>query len=658
MLLALALISFGCPLVAQQQPAVFDYDASRIEIASVTGLWRFHTGDDPKWADPSFNDSSWQLLRSDETWNEQGYSQYAGFSWYRFSVRLPAGNQDWSILLPTIRNSYELFANGRLVGRCGRLPPDTRIADCEDRLFQLPVERPNADVLIAIRIWLGIKGGSGGPSGETWVGKHKTVQRFAEADNIAARWSSVDRIFLVLFFVLSGTGSLFLFLLRRSEREYLWFALYSFGNAATYGGSMILIGLFPDMSVVAVDVTQGISFTVKDLAMILFAGTLLKAGRDKLLTVLTILAFAIFAVWELGVGYYATQQRPISATGFSMFEGTIACLDFALYVGIIYTIVLAIRRRADDARLLLFPLCISYAAVIFGIIRELTYVSGWHWLLERTGWFDSLTSAPFTISVKEVTEFLTQGALLGMLVLRFARSRRDEERLENELTAARAVQQVLIPAKTVQPPGFSVQSAYHPASQVGGDFFQILAAGSGGVIVVVGDVSGKGMPAAMTVSLLVGTLRTLAEITESPAAILNGLNRRAVTNSSGGFTTCLCCRIASNGTAFFSNAGHLSPYLNGQELQIATGLPLGLDPEAEYEETVLHLPEQARLAFLSDGVVEAKSSSGELFGFKRACEISLRSAEEIAQAAKDFGQEDDITVLTLALVAKPELLTA
>ena len=142
---------------------------------------------------------------------------------------------------------------------------------------------------------------------------------------------------------------------------------------------------------------------------------------------------------------------------------------------------------------------------------------------------------------------LSNLVILVVLVRRYARSRRDEERLESELEAARTVQKVLIPNEVPTIPGFQIQAVYNPASQVGGDFFQIIGTKSGGVLVVIGDVSGKGMPAAMTVSLLVGTFRTLAHFTKSPAEILRAMNQRMLARSDGGFTTCLVLRAEPDG---------------------------------------------------------------------------------------------------------------
>lgn len=100
-----------------------------------------------------------------------------------------------------------------------------------------------------------------------------------------------------------------------------------------------------------------------------------------------------------------------------------------------------------------------------------------------------------------------------------------------------------------------------------------------------------------------------------------------------------------------ANAGHIAPYANGKELGIDNGLPLGITSAAAYNNSTLHLEAGATLTLLTDGVVEAQNPKGELFGFERAAEISSRPAHNVAEAAKTFGQQDDITVLSLAWVA-------
>jgi serine phosphatase RsbU (regulator of sigma subunit) len=124
-----------------------------------------------------------------------------------------------------------------------------------------------------------------------------------------------------------------------------------------------------------------------------------------------------------------------------------------------------------------------------------------------------------------------------------------------------------------------------------------------------------------------------------------------------GFVTCCVARIAQDGSATIANAGNLAPYINGTELSLGPSLPLGLSATAEYEEQPFRLEPGQTLTFVSDGVIEARNASGELYGFDRTQAISNQPANAIAEAATQFGQEDDITVLsvTRAVDLKPAL---
>jgi serine phosphatase RsbU (regulator of sigma subunit) len=128
------------------------------------------------------------------------------------------------------------------------------------------------------------------------------------------------------------------------------------------------------------------------------------------------------------------------------------------------------------------------------------------------------------------------------------------------------------------------------------------------------------------------------------------MNKRMLGRLQGGFTTCLVLRADADGKLTAANAGHIPPYLNGNELLLENGLPIGIAAGIRYPETTFTLPHSARLTLITDGVLEATNpTSKELFGFDRTTAISNQSAEAIALAAQQFGQEDDITVLTLQL---------
>ena len=320
-------------------------------------------------------------------------------------------------------------------------------------------------------------------------------------------------------------------------------------------------------------------------------------------------------------------------------------LTLPAMVLVLVILVRAYRAGSREAGLLILPTIFANAGgFLFGVeIIVQTHNPGFaipslYLGLVRFS-FEVVFAVPYLLSI-------------GLLIfLRYNQVSRDQAQTQAELESARTIQQILIPEELPNIPGFRIESVYHPAQQVGGDFFQILPIEGGGVLAVLGDVSGKGLPAAMNVALLVGTLRALAETTTDPAEILTGLNRRLLGRSKG-FTTAIAVRITSAGEADLAIAGHLNPYLNGRELVLEAALPLGLAAEAVYGKTTLSLAPDDTLTLLTDGVLEARdAATQELFGFERTLAISALPAAEIAATAQSFGQEDDIAVLTLTRVA-------
>jgi len=218
-----------------------------------------------------------------------------------------------------------------------------------------------------------------------------------------------------------------------------------------------------------------------------------------------------------------------------------------------------------------------------------------------------------------------------------------------ELHAASTVQQLLLQSASRSIPGFQIDSVYLPASEVGGDFYFVSSAPDGSLTAIVGDVSGKGITAAMRVAMILGVLRR--ETVHSPDDILFELNNALIAKGQLGFTTACCIRISLSGDFALTNAGHIPPYISGREITTIPALPLGLVADQTYELVHGRLAATERLVLLSDGVPEAQSLQGELYGFERLSALTMMSAQEIAEAAQAFGQEDDITVLTLALDA-------
>jgi hypothetical protein len=269
-----------------------------------------------------------------------------------------------------------------------------------------------------------------------------------------------------------------------------------------------------------------------------------------------------------------------------------------------------------------------------------------------TGIGNSFVVGGWQWQITTITLTLLGLVTLAIFVSVLMRDREEKLRMATELESARAIQQLLIPDQIPFIAGFEIQSAYRPFGEVGGDFFQIIPLPSGGALIAIGDVSGKGLPAAMQVSLVVGNLRALTDYTQSPGEILRGINRHMIGRSNGGFTTCLLIRVDPSGGLTLANAGHLAPYVDGTELECENGLPLGLVQDAEYPECVRRLSSRQQLTLMTDGVVEASNAGGELFGFARTQFMSRQTAEKIAETAQSFGQDDDITVLTVTRSAR------
>jgi len=235
----------------------------------------------------------------------------------------------------------------------------------------------------------------------------------------------------------------------------------------------------------------------------------------------------------------------------------------------------------------------------------------------------------------------------ALLCAEMVETARERAAYAAELQAASTVQQLLLQSASQATPGFEVDSVYLPASEVGGDFFFVAPAPDGSITAVVGDVSGKGLTAAMRVAMILGALRR--ETSHEPSDILAGLNNVLIAQGQLGFTTACCVRIALSGEYTLANAGHVAPYLSGRELMTPSSLPLGLIHDQIYASVRGKLEQSDRLVLLSDGILEARAPDGELYGFDRLPSLTLQGALQIAETAQHFGQEDDITVLTLSL---------
>jgi hypothetical protein len=624
----------------------FNLPAGGNSIVSLDGQWRFHTGDNPAWANPAFDDSQWPLIRSDESWTTQGYPDYGGYAWYRFKLHVSDGNAPLTLFLARILTGYQVYANGKLIGSVGSTGPTPDPPGVEAQSFQLPsgVAGPQT-IQIAIRVWnyqafASWLGGGIVSSGSVAGNPRLVTEQLDSARYERYLWAINEYAYCQLTIVV-GLTVLGLFLFRREDREYLWFAILLLSLAAE---SVLHIAL--NESSIPFTLCRFLGETAGGLCLVsalVFFSIVLRARRSLVWWMACIAG----AASPLTVALFFFNWTTIG-TAYSV----LLCCSLPPYLWIIVALAVGAIRKDANARLLLAPVALFYGFDILDLARFITWELGgsshpkWSAILDYP-----LLSHPFVLDGESVIAYIFVLALLIFLVRRFALARQEETRLSNEMEAARNMQSLLIPPTPPATPGFTVESVYIPASEVGGDFFQVLPANDDSLLIVVGDVSGKGLKAAMTVSAIIGALRN--ETDRQPAQVLAHLNR-VLHGQITGFATCTAALITADGAMTLANAGNLAPYRNGEELAVDPGLPLGITPDVSYSESTFQLNPDDRLTFVSDGVVEATSEKRELFGFERTQAISTQSSQAIAEAARQFGQQDDISVLSVTLVPAPE----
>jgi hypothetical protein len=607
--------------------------------------WRFHTGDDPGWADPNFDDSAWPKVGLQTSLLDQGFETYSGFGWYRLRLKpvpIPdSGALDLSLfVVPHSVGQLQVFINGTEAARTQGMPVGnlSKAAMYQSGAFTLPINRasPDGSVVIAIRSWANADISHGLVEKVQLGDSASMAETLDMADS--RRWGKnaiAGILASLLFLCVSGLAAT-LYLAQRSHSEYLWLALLCLSvtlrgvGETAWGLALMPLHVFDIYSVWA-----SWLFIFTTLEFILrFTGSSARKPVRVWQTVALLLPITSMLHFETAFKY-------ISLASQFVFCGLVAVMLFRAW-----------RRGRGEAGVMLLPFLLAATADSINILLD--FAANRNWIGAR---FAShiYHLGPIEYSISTVTYLIFLGSLIAVILYRFVRVSQEEQRSAAEIEAARSVQALLIPTQLPSSRNFMLDSAYLPANGVGGDFFQVLPLKDDSMLIVVGDVSGKGLQAAMNASTLVGALRN--ELSHDPATVLSHLNQVMLGATSGpggiavaGFATCLCARIYTNGQMTIANAGHLSPYRDGRELELAACLPLGVIPNVEYEQSTFQLNHGDRLTFLSDGVVEATDQKGELFGFERTQQVSHEPARYIAQTAQRFGQTDDITVVSLYFV--------
>ena len=662
-----ALLVFSlAPCAAQQVSAASAQAVRTLRLeglgngtADLTGNWQFQVGDDPRWAMPSWDDAGWESITADSPWGAQGHPSYTGIAWYRRHLEIepaPGVPRQYRVLIPHAEDAYEVYWNGQLIGRHGRFPPHASwYYSVFPRSFTIPGATRG---VLALRVWTAPLdifsiAESGGLYAPPVVGDADTISLYEQA----ITWEEIrENLFdysLILLRVFIATLCVILWLRNRKEQLFLWTGVFTLTPVA--------IGILQNLFFIRISY-QFARFLNQPLYVLwnvslwfLLVWLLQINRRPRLLRWTKILAWvAIIAGLANGMLALFWERATLWMQGA---DAVLAALIIASELFPFALIVVGMRRKPDLPRS-----AVAVAALLSQFVQTFADASALGRRFTHSTLYDSvIDNHSFQIQgvifgPQKVTSLTLFVAILYAVYRYVVTQQTRRAALEQEMESAREVQRVLIPETLPSLEGYSITSAYAPAQEVGGDFFQIMTNPDGSTTVAIGDVSGKGLKAAMNVSMILGAMRAHAACTSSPAVVMNGLNESMAGRMHGGFATSIIVRLDPEGMVTFANAGHLPPFLNGMEFALEPSLPLGISAMSSYGETTVQLHLGDQLSFYTDGVLEARNSDGELYGFERLHRLfaARPTATEASQAAAAFGQDDDITVLILTRLATGE----
>ena len=638
-------------------------------VAPLYGPWKFTVGDSPidpathapLWAQPGFDDSQWETIDLTPTgihdplgdfsdyvkgWTDRGHPGYSGYAWYRIRVQVVAQpGEKLAMAGPSyVDDAYELYNDGALVGSFGKFTgSQPTIYYSQPMMFNLPPVADSPVRVLAFRLWmapntLATEADTGGIHTAPSLGDAAAVSAQYQIHWLEPIRAQIAHILEGLLFLILAVVAFSLTRFDRSDPVYVWM------------GSVFLLIAANSILILLSTWTQTIGGIASNVLMDGFLAPLILGAWVMVWWVWFQLqrpGWVPRAVALLTIGFMVSTvigedllYPSISLPVADVFRIVSIAVRLALLIVLILVVVWGVRRQGAEGWLVL-PAVVLLFGSLFTTELELLRI--------RINWF------PFglRVSLAQSANMLLTVVLFVLLIRRLLLSVRQQRLLALDVKQAQEVQQVILPQARTTVPGLVIESEYRPAREVGGDFFQIIPhAGDGSLLIIAGDVTGKGLRAGMLVALLVGAIRSTAELNGDPLFILEALNRRLMGRGEA-HATCLALRIAADGKVILANAGHMPPYLNGEPIGVEGALPLGMTERADFSTMRFQLAEGDRLVMVSDGIAEATGPDGQLFGFERVHELvrTARSATEVASTAQSFGQEDDISVITVTRVA-------
>jgi hypothetical protein len=645
------------------------------------GPWKFTVGDSPidlttgqpLWAESNFDDSHWENVDLTPAsgsidplagftgfvpgWTVLGHAGYWGYAWYRIRVDVQVQpGQELALAGPSdVDDVYQIFSNGVLVGEFGDFSGHSPTAYySQPMMFSLPWQGDQGSgdnsgfstQVIAFRVFmlpstLTEAADVGGLHSAPVLGDVSTVSAGYQLS-----WLALVRAYAITaaelpLFALMAVLAFTLILFDRSDQVYLWM------------GALFVLQAVSTAFSVASSWTQLTSITDGQLI------------NDALLTALTFAGWVM--VWWVWFGRQRPDWTPRAAAGLGLLYVITIVIGQEMFVSLVPHWVAGIFLTGSIVVRLLF-LALQLWIVFHGIRRQgleggmvLPAV-----LLWGVGTFSTELARlhipirwgvfGWSIRLGQISNLLLVLVVVVLLQRRLLNSIRSQRQMALDVKQAQEMRQMILPESRTTISGMMIESEYRPAREVGGDFFQVIPYRSdGSLLIVAGDVDGRGLQAGMLVALLVGAIRTAAGVSTDPRSVLDQLNLRLLGRNNAQ-ATCLALYIDADGEATLANAGHMAPYLNGEPMQVEGALPLGMLAAAEFSVKHFKLHQSDRLVLISDGVIEARDAEGRLFGLERVKELlhTAVSAAEVANAAQIFGQEDDISVISVTRTALTE----
>jgi hypothetical protein len=669
----------GSAQAARRNPPAAGANVMQIRLGqsmvALTGPWKFRTGDNPAWANPDFDDSGWEnvdltpkagafdpnagLSGYVPGWTAKGHPGYWGYAWYRIRVQVSAKRgQQIALTGPSdLDDGYQFFANGKLVGSFGKFhangqPPTTY--NSQPVMFALPglgtggdaspdPSRSTVTQELAFRVWMNpytltFESDPGGFHVAPDLGEASVVRAHYQLAWVELLRSTASYILEGALYLLLAIMACSLILFDRSDPVYRWLTATFLLSALGYGDVVIAALTQVEGIVQSSLIENGLLFPLASGAWVMVWWVWFGLRRPSWIPKAIIFLTTVYAL-SMVIGddlFFSAVPHPVS----TMFHFLSLCIRFAFALLLLFIATRGIQQQGREGWLAL-PVVLLFGLGEFWTELQILHI--------RTRWF------PFGISVtiSQIRGVVLVSAIFALLLRRLLLSMDYQRQLASDIKQAQEVQKVLIPEELPHVPGLIIESEYRPARDVGGDFFQILPHPTdGSVLIVVGDVTGKGLQAGMLVALIVGAIRTENRHTDDPLAMLLMLNER-LWGRGHAHATCLALRMDRDGSVLLANAGHLPPYLNGKELPMEGALPLGMVEHTEFSVMRFQLEPGDRLMLMSDGIAEAQDKQGRLFGFARIQEMLQRhvTGAQMATAAQEFGQEDDISVLSLTRTA-------